>query len=74
MLLVKQFLLFGFDKYYPEGGAEDFVADFDTLEEAEEFVKTHNPKRRDLYNIMDLATLSVVNEGEWKSDIWYDSE
>lgn len=30
----KQYLVFGFDSYYPRGGWNDFVASFDSLTEA----------------------------------------
>lgn len=32
--MLKQFLLFVCEVYYPAGGMEDFEGDFDTLEEA----------------------------------------
>lgn len=31
---MKRFLVFAFDRFYPEGGAKDFVASFDTESEA----------------------------------------
>lgn len=31
---MKRFLLFAHSRYYPSGGMEDFIKDYDTLEEA----------------------------------------
>lgn len=31
---MKRYLVFYFSKYYPSGGIEDFIEDFNTLEEA----------------------------------------
>jgi len=33
---MKRFFLFHWDGYYPEGGMNDFLGDFDTIEEAKE--------------------------------------
>jgi hypothetical protein len=35
---LKTFILFGFCDYYPSGGIEDYLGDFDTLEEAEKII------------------------------------
>lgn len=35
----KRYWVFGYDKYYPAGGMEDFRGDFDTYEEATAFVR-----------------------------------
>lgn len=64
MIAVKQYLLFGFEQYYPAGGADDFVQAFDTVEEAAEFMEK-NPNMYDYYNILDLATLTMEASGEW---------
>ena len=36
---MKQFLLFTYSTYYPGGGTNDLKKDFDTLEEAKEYIK-----------------------------------
>ncbi|MBL4886749.1 MAG: hypothetical protein JKY95_19760 [Planctomycetaceae bacterium] len=33
---MKQFIVFGFDYYYPKGGLDDICGDFDTIEEAKQ--------------------------------------
>lgn len=33
---MKQFIVFGFDHYYPSGGLDDICGDFDTIEEAKQ--------------------------------------
>lgn len=37
---MKNFLLFGGEIYYAGGGMEDFIKDFDTLQEATEFANS----------------------------------
>jgi hypothetical protein len=33
--VLKRFLAFGGDNYYPGGGWDDFIGDYDTIEQAE---------------------------------------
>ena len=50
---MKRFLLFEGYHYYPQGGWDDFVKDFDTFEEAKQSIETSNA----LWNhIVDLET------------------
>jgi hypothetical protein len=36
---MKRFMLFSFPEYYPSGGIGDVLKDFDSLEEAKEFLE-----------------------------------
>ncbi|HUV85208.1 MAG TPA: hypothetical protein VMV86_05815 [Methanosarcinales archaeon] len=38
--MLKRYLLFAYDDYYPSGGMNDFVSSFDSLDEIEDFIKT----------------------------------
>jgi hypothetical protein len=55
----KRFIVFGWDQYYPSGGLEDCMGDFDTLEEIEkcitkdDFGYMFNGFNRDHYSIFD---------------------
>lgn len=62
---MKQFLLFSGLKYYPLGGMEDFVKDFDSLEEASEYGKTIEDKGdHDWWNVYDTDVCGIVWEWE----------
>ena len=37
-----RFYLFGFDDYYPAGGASDFIKHFKSEQAAKDFVASHN--------------------------------
>ncbi len=39
---MKRFLLFAFNDYYPGGGMEDFMGDFDTMEECQKESKKYS--------------------------------
>ena len=51
---MKRFLLFGFDNYYPMGGMNDFVGDFDSREEARADANINGG--RDFYQILDTES------------------
>lgn len=55
MSKLKRFLLFSGSDYYPGGGWDDFVASFDTLEEAKDR-KSH----RDWNQMVDSETGEAV--------------
>ncbi len=57
---MKRFLLFGSDMYYPAGGWDDFVGDFDTLEQANAFGRN---AAKDWVHIVDTAQLEIVEAG-----------
>lgn len=53
---MKRYMLFAASNYYPEGGWDDFVAAFDSVEEA----RTH------LQDKIDLS-----NDGYYHPDFWH---
>ena len=67
-----KFLLFCGDDYYPEGGADDLVGGFKTVEKA---IAAHDPKKHQYdggwANILDIKNLKIVrrfNRGSWSND------
>ncbi len=60
---MKRYLLFSGDLYYPSGGADDFVGDFDTLQEVEDHMFLHHTKDRakDFIHPTDWAWLNVLD-------------
>jgi hypothetical protein len=44
----KRFMVFIYERYYPSGGLADCVGDFDTIEEAEAFMKEHRSRSENL--------------------------
>ena len=53
-------MLFTFYAERPQGGAKDFLADFNSLEEALDNILE---ERRRYYQIVDSHTMKVVKEG-----------
>lgn len=60
---MKRFLVFGYDTYYPSGGWNDFVLDFDTLKEADKFAEDYKKSGdSDWVDIIDQQTGKKVRE------------
>lgn len=58
---MKNFLLFGYNEYYPWGGMRDFIKDFDSIEEAKEFMNTFTtPNKQDNYHIYSISERHIV--------------
>ena len=57
---MKRFLLFSGDIYYPGKAWEDFRGDFDTKEDAEDFLFDTPNIAREWYQIVDITTRIVV--------------
>ena len=65
---MKRYLAFYGDFYYPQGGIDDFIDDYDTIEEAKEAItKAHLQNRKDdikweyaWCHIWDTETLKQV--------------
>lgn len=62
---MKRYLLFGFDWYYPAGGKQQVVGDFESLDECTEVMKNgikedtytyHTPYTYDNYDVLDLVS------------------
>jgi hypothetical protein len=55
--MIKRFMLFMGDDYYPAGGGDDFTASFDTKEEAIQHAKQLGyPRKYDWAHVIDLTT------------------
>lgn len=63
----KRFLIFGYDRYYPSGGLEDVINEFDTVEEVKEMFILNNKEIKhierdcDFYEILDLQEGLEIN-------------
>jgi hypothetical protein len=66
---MKRYLLFCGESYYPVGGWDDFVGDFDTVEEA----KSATAKASDWAHIVDTDTGERVG-GEWDAGWFTEAE
>jgi len=62
---VKKYMLFAGARYYPQGGMEDFVGFYDSMEDALEAVR----KGRAKYDWYDVVDTPIFNEG-WESKDW----
>ena len=60
--MLKRYLLFMYDNYYPSGGWSDFRGDFDTVEEAYAFVHPGY----DFYDIVDTTIKETIRTGRCK--------
>jgi len=62
---MKRFLLFSYDYYYPSGGWDDFREDFDSHDDAMEYIKDNDNKfGYDVYEVVDTIT-KEVKKYEW---------
>jgi hypothetical protein len=59
---MKRYLLFAGDDYYPAGGFEDFIKDFDSIEDAENCLPTLS---FDWYQIVDQETGEGTTRRSW---------
>lgn len=55
---MKQYAVFAYDGYYASGGMNDFLVSFDTIEEAEDWIKNQKieqgESQYDYYDIEDM--------------------
>lgn len=61
-----KFALFSYPAYYPSGGMGDYVASFDTQEEAENIASTYETpgyQLSEFREVVNCETMEVV--GEW---------
>lgn len=54
---MKKYLLFTGDTYYPSGGWDDFVDDFDSIEEALAYAAKNG---RDWFHIVDTEIKRII--------------
>ena len=68
---MKRFWLFAGDHYYPSGGIQDFIGDFDDLEDARAKVRHHRENSTwgldpdftyDWYHIVDMDTRKKIEQ------------
>jgi hypothetical protein len=63
---MKRYWLFQFDQYYPQGGMNDFVESFDSLEEAlVHYKKLKNHFKGDYYHIFDSQNQTIISKWEF---------
>ena len=63
---MKRYLVFCGENYYPYGGMEDFIGDYDTIDECQSILHSTTIVREILEDDYDDG---VVNYPEW-SQIW----
>jgi len=56
---MKQYILFAFHNYYPQGGMDDMVSSFDTQQEAEDYIRELKDYY-DEYQIFDTLSRKVT--------------
>ena len=61
---LKQYLLFSGSNYYPSGGIDDLVGDYDTIGEAigaanEELLKGYNESMKAAFDIVHLVSVHI---------------
>lgn len=60
---MKRYLLFTFSNYYPCGGFEDYIASFDTIDDAyNTWLNIPSIDRDTNCQIVDYTTLEIVKE------------
>lgn len=59
---MKRFLLFKGDDYYPQGGFDDFVGSYDTVDEA---MDAHKPESCQWAHVADSLEWSIVAKSGW---------
>ena len=71
-----RFLLFAGENYYPQGGAEDFICGYDTIEQAMDAydkMPLEEYEEKEWANILDIKTLKPVKfffNGKWREHGW----
>lgn len=59
---MKRYLLFAFDRYYPQGAELDFIGDFASVEDAGDYFRSMGPgPRNDFAELLDTATGTWLN-------------
>jgi hypothetical protein len=56
---MKQYILFAFWNHYPQGGMDDMIDSFDTLQEAEERIKELREHYEE-YQIFDTLSKRII--------------
>lgn len=60
--LMKRFIAFSYEDYYPAGGLGDMVGDFDTIEE---IIELANKSKFENLDILDLQTGESAEGYSW---------
>lgn len=60
--MLKRFLLFAGSNYYPAGGWQDFRGDFDTVEEAKDYLLYNPDTERNWWHVIDATTGAAVEK------------
>ena len=66
---MKKYLLFRYSSYYPDGGARDFVSDFDSLADAQTAAEDTAGARPDQnFQIVTYSDLVIVLQGRTRDE------
>lgn len=66
--MMKRYMVFMFDAYYPNGGASDFVRDYDELENAKASVEESSPEEANIYDTDLRAIVARWSSGEYRRE------
>lgn len=61
---MKRYLIFRWSRYYPSGGANDFVTSYETMDEAKKHPRDNDDLTYGSYQIWDIENPNVVWESE----------
>lgn len=61
--MVKRFVVFGFDQFYPCGGWNDHVESFDSLEEAEKLARQLRDYKTDKIHFNEVEIVDLHSGG-----------
>jgi hypothetical protein len=62
---MKRYILFGYEQYYPSGGMNDYIGDYDTVSEALMFLEEldKDEDKPECYHIYDIKLDKTVLDG-----------
>jgi len=60
---MKKYLLFVTQVFYPEGGWNDFRADFDTCQEAKAYAESEKCRGNDYWHIVNTESMDINDFG-----------
>jgi hypothetical protein len=71
-MIIKRYIVFGFDRYYPNGGFNDCLGSYDSMEEIDEKIEkqfeyyTFNGFSRDEFQIFDCEERILISSVQGK--------
>lgn len=66
---MKRYLLFGYWRYYPDGGKSDAIGSFNTVDDAKKYIVDQDLSM-DYYEILDMQDRIWVDFTEFNTDVY----